>query len=103
MTYPILAAFITAFSTPPADDTWAPTFHNLDRRSGRAVLSTSFVAVLRVWFLGESTGCSMLRPWHKTGVSLYVPITASGDNFSNLALFAGLSSISWLEGWAGAF
>lgn len=53
--YPISAAFTTAFSTPPAAETCAPTFHREVFRSGRELLSTSFVTpALRLSFVEGS-------------------------------------------------
>ena len=47
--YPIFAAFTTAFSTPPAAETWAPTFQGLSTRAGKsAILGSSADFVLRV-------------------------------------------------------
>ena len=40
MTDPMVAAFVTAFSTPPTDDTCAPTFQGLSTRS-RIVVSSA--------------------------------------------------------------
>ena len=41
-TNPILIAFVTAFSTPPAAETWAPTFQGLLTRSRNSDESNSF-------------------------------------------------------------
>ena len=42
-TYPMATAFVTAFSTPPAADTCAPTFQGLSKRS-RNVASSKTLA-----------------------------------------------------------
>ena len=43
MTDPMAAAFVTAFATPSADDTCAPTFQGLSTRSRSLVLSEALV------------------------------------------------------------
>ena len=42
VTNPIVIAFVTAFSTPPAAETWAPTFQGLLTRSRNSDESKSF-------------------------------------------------------------
>ena len=39
---PIVIAFVTAFATPPAAKTWAPTFQGLLTRSENSEVSCSF-------------------------------------------------------------
>lgn len=64
LTYPIVAAFITDFSTPPAAETCAPIFQGISRRGRNCVLSeiasVTFLFPLRLGGVPGATPSSAL-------------------------------------------
>ena len=64
VTYPMRAAFKTAFSTPPAAETCAPIFHGLVTRAGKTSVKFPLSSIIvRRRFLGldplSATDCSV--------------------------------------------
>jgi hypothetical protein len=52
ISHPTSAAFRTAFSTPPAADTCAPTFHWLETRTGKSSVKDSSSIFFRFFCAG---------------------------------------------------
>lgn len=60
-THPISAAFNTAFSSPPAADTCAPTFQGVNMRSGIESLSISCLEAALLRFFGTEDSAMSKR------------------------------------------